>query len=205
MGNSPVIAVQANNAMHDYLPIIARTGSVIESLLLGANGKAAVLSYSDDVTLIQAFDSGGVGEAFTKLSASGQGAHLFDAGERAIELLKAQPSGRMRVLLLVGQPYDRGSAATLSKLRTDAEAENVQIYSLVVPLAGKKFVADTFRFPSTASQGGGVAMGVELTSLIPTLLRAERTKHGDDPFSQLTTGTGGTQIHFRKQGQLKMA
>jgi VWFA-related protein len=202
---SVVIAIQANNAVSDYLPFVAKTGSVVENLLLGANGKAAVLSYSDDVKLVRTFDSGDVRDAFTKLSTSGQDAHMLDATERGIQLLKGQPASRARVLLLIGQSYDKGSTETLAKVTRDATAENVQIYALILPLAGKKFVADTFHFPNMASQGGGLGVGVELTSLIPTLLRGAKSSHGGDPFAELAIATGGTQIHFRKQAQLENA
>jgi VWFA-related protein len=201
---SVVIAIQANNAVDNYLPFVTKTGSIVENLL-GANGKAAVLSYSDDVKLLQSFDSGDVQGAFAKLSTSGQDAHMLDATDRGIQLLKSQPASRARVLLLIGQSYDKGSSETLAKVKRDATAENVQIYALVLPLAGKKFVADTFHFPSMASQGGGLGVGVELTSLIPTLLRGAKSSQGADPFSELAIATGGTQIHFRKQAQLENA
>jgi len=121
---SVVIAIQANDAVSDYLPFVAKTGSVAESLLLGANGKAAVLSYSDDVKLVRTFDSGDVRSAFAQLSTSGQDARMLDATERGIQLLKGQPASRVRVLLLIGQAYDKGSTDTLAKVTRDATAEN---------------------------------------------------------------------------------
>jgi hypothetical protein len=92
---------------------------------------------------------------------------MLDAGIRAIQLLKTQPIERTRVLLFIGQPFDRGSATPLETLRLQAQAANVVIYSLALPIAGKKFVSDTFRFPSMTGQKGGVEVGAELTSLIP--------------------------------------
>ena len=202
---SAVIAIQANDAMRDYLPFVAKTGSVVDDLLLGAKGKASVLSYGDDVKLLPAIDSGDVRDMFAKLSASGRESHMLDAAERAIQMLRTEPAGRARVLILIGQPYDKGSTATPATVTTHAAAENIQIFGLVLPLAGKKFVADTFHFPSMASQGGGLAAGVELTSLIPTLSHIAKSKGGIDPLSRLVATTGGTQIHFRKQTQLENA
>jgi VWFA-related protein len=202
---SVVIAIQANSSVSEYLPFVAKTGSVVENLLLGANGKAAALSYGDDIKLVRTFVSGDVRGALAPLSTSGQDAHMLDATERGIQLLKGQPASRARVLLLIGQAYDKGSIETLAQVTRDATAENVQIYALVLPLAGKKFVADTFHFPNMASQGGGLGVGVELTSLIPTLLRGAKSRHGADLFSELAIATGGTQIHFRKQAQLENA
>lgn len=200
---SAVIAIQTNDAVSGYIPFVAKTASIVETLLLGANGKAAVLSYSDNVKLIKAFDSVDLHGAFANLLASGQTVHMLDAAERAIQMLKTEPAGRARVLFLIGQPYDRGSTERLATVITDAAAENVQVYALVLPLAGKRFVADTFHFPNMVSQRGGLGVGVELTSLIPTLSRESKSAHASDPFSQLSRATGGTQIHFRKQAQLE--
>ncbi|HLH02419.1 MAG TPA: hypothetical protein VKX25_06605 [Bryobacteraceae bacterium] len=202
---SAVIAIQANEAMRDYLPFVVKTGSVVEDLLLGADGKAAVLSYADDVEVVRGFGPARMKDAFAKLSAAGRDAHMLDAAERGIEMLETEPAGRARVLLLIGQPYDQRSARTFASVAAHAGRANVQIYALVLPLAGKKFVADTFHFPDMSSQKGGVAAGVELTSLIPTLLHGAKSMERGDPFSQLVARTGGMQIHFRKQAQLEDA
>jgi hypothetical protein len=201
---SVAIAIQANNAVSDYLPFVAKTGSVVESLLLGANGKAAVLSYGDDVKLIAAFDSDDVGDAFAKLSASGRDARMFDAAERAIQILKTEPAGRARVLLLIGQPYDKGSTETLAKVMRDTAAENIQIYALVLPLAGKKFVADTFHFPGMASQGGGVAVGVEMTSLSPLWCGARNRVAELIHFHNWRSRPGGRKSTSESKDNLRM-
>lgn len=198
-----VVAVQTNQQVRDYLPFIAKVGSVIDTLLLGENGKAAVLSYGDDVNVVTPFETEDVQSAFKKLSPSGRQSHMLDAGMRAIELLKAQPIEGTRVLLFIGQPFDQGSATPLETLRLQAQSANVVIYSLALPIAGKKFVSDTFSFPSMTEQRGGVEVGAELTSLIPALRRGAKSRLGQDPFSQLTAATGGTQTHFRKQAQLE--
>ncbi len=198
-----VVAVQTNQEVRDYLSFIMKVGSVIDTFLLGENGKAAVLSYDDEVNVVMPFEMGDVQSALKKLSPSGQQGHMLDAGIRAIQLLKTQPAERTRVLLFIGQPFDRGSATSLEMLLQQAQSANVVIYSLALPIAGKKFVSDTFSFPSMTGQGGGVEVGAELTSLIPALRRGAKSKLGQDPFSQLTAATGGTQIHFRKQAQLE--
>lgn len=198
-----VVAVQTNQDLRDDLPFIARVGSVMDSLLLGENGKAAVLSYGDEVNIVAPFDTGDVQSSLRKLSISGEHAHMLDAGMLAIQMLKTQPAARARVLLFVGQSFDRGSTASLRNLRLQAQAAGVAIYSLTLPVVGKKFVSNTFNIPSMKGKRGGIEAGAELTSLIPALRHSGKARLGQDPFSQLTGAIGGTQIHFRKQAQLE--
>ncbi len=143
-----VVAVQTNQDLCNYLPFIAKVGSVMDSLLLGENGKAAVLSYGDEVSTVAPFDTGDLQSALKKLPISGEDAHMLDAGMLAIQMLKSQPVARARVLVFVGQSFDRGSAATLQELRLQAQAADVSIYSLTAPVVSKKFVSNTFNIPS---------------------------------------------------------
>ena len=57
---SVVLAVQMNRDVRAYLPFIARVGSVVEALLVGATGEGALIAYNSDVTVLKPFDSGDV-------------------------------------------------------------------------------------------------------------------------------------------------
>jgi hypothetical protein len=63
---SIAFAIQINQDVREYLPFVAKTGSIIDSLVLGESGEAAVLTYSDDVTVIKYFDDAGGVEANLK-------------------------------------------------------------------------------------------------------------------------------------------
>ena len=52
---SVVIAIQANQDVREYISFIVRAGSVIESLLLGESGEAAIITYRDEVTVVKPF------------------------------------------------------------------------------------------------------------------------------------------------------
>ncbi len=204
---SVVLAIQANNDVRHYLPFIAQIGTVVETMLVAETGEAAVITYNDDVTVSKPFASGEVEAVFRKLSPSGQPARMIDAGLKAISLLKDQPGARSRVLLFIGQPADHGSHAALSFLQQRAESENVSIYALTLPLFGKSFVSDSFHLSGLGSQGskGGYRASVELTKLLPALKRSAKAATTSDPFSLLTSATGGVQLHFRKLDQLENA
>jgi VWFA-related protein len=202
---SLVLAVQANQDVRHYLRFIAKVGSAVEALLVGANGEAAVLTYGADIKLIKPFDSGDVQLALRTLAGSGRQAHAIDAGMRAIAMLKERSRRRGKVLVFVGQPMDSGSESKLAALRDEAERENVAVFALVLPEAGKAFVSDTFSLDglSSKSDRGGFKAGVDLGRLVPTLTRAAQAEQATDPFSVLTAATGGTQFHFREQRELE--
>jgi len=144
-----------------------------------------------------------VQKTLKKISAAGKPARMIDAGERALALLAERPSSRSRVLIFIGQPMDSGSESKLESLRAEAEKENVAIYALVLPEAGKDFVSDTVSLQGAPKGGGGLKVGVELGRLVSVLNRSADAAAGVDPFSILTAATGGTQLHFRKQRELE--
>ena len=203
---SIVLAVQVNQDVRDYLPFIAKAGSMVDALLVGESGEAAVITYSGDVTVAKSFDTGDVQYTLGNISANGSQARMIDAGVRAITLLTQRPSSRARVLLFIGQPVDGGSESKLPALRMQAERNNVTVYALTLPEVGKAFVSDTFSLEGASrAEKGGFRAGVDLGKLITVLNRSATAEKSADPFSILTAATGGTQLHFRKQRQLEGA
>jgi VWFA-related protein len=204
---SIAVAVQVDQDVREYVPFIANVGNLLDNSLAAATGEAALIKYNDEVSLAKPFGVEDLHTALRNISPSGHGAHMIDAGLRAIALLKQRTGARSRVLLFIGQPIDDGSSAKLDVLEAQAERENVQIYALTLPLLGKSFVSDSFTLLGLGSQWykGGYQASVELTKAVPALRRAGHARAHSDPFSLLTVATGGLQIHFRKQNQLENA
>ncbi len=113
---SVVIAVQVNQEVRSYAPFIAKAGSVVETLLVGETGEAAVIAYNGDVSVAKPFGEGDVQSTLRKLSPAGRPARMIDAGVRAIALLKERPVARARILVFIGQPMDSGSESSLDSL-----------------------------------------------------------------------------------------
>jgi hypothetical protein len=132
---------------------------------------------------------------------------MIDAAMAGVDLLKQQPASRSRVLLLIGQPSDRGSQGGLEALREEAERENVTVFALALPQFNKAFVEDTFSLqgPKFKEERGGYKAGVDLSKLVPTLAHESESQGGADPFATLTRATGGTLLHFRTQRALEDA
>ena len=201
---SVALAVQVNRDVREYVPFIARVGSAVDALLVGATGESAVVSYGSEVTVVKPFDGRDVQSTLRTISASGKPARMIDAGIRALDLLAKRPRKRARALLFIGQPMDSGSESRLRSLQESAEKENVAVYAMTLPEAGKAFVSDTFFLQGVSfAEKGGFRAGVDFATLISVLNRSADAGTAADPFSSLTAATGGTQIRFRKQRELE--
>jgi VWFA-related protein len=185
---SVVIVIQTNQDVRGSVPYIAKVGSVMEALLVGATGRAAVLAYGNDIKVLKPFGSGDVGLAFRTISQKGAAkdtkARMIDAGMQAIALLKDRKRTEARVLLFIGQGTDHGSEAGWARLQEEAARENVSVYALN---------------SSGSRDTGGSPGNPDLGWLLSTL------GHQGDPLSTLIAETGGTGLHFHGQSELEDA
>jgi VWFA-related protein len=203
--NTPVsvaVVVQTSRDVRQYTTFISRVGSVIDALLVGERGHAAVVAYGDDIATLKTFSDGDVQNTLRNISPRGRNARLLDGVRRGIELLRDRPRSRARVLLLIGQPVDRGSEAALRAIEDAVWNENISVYALALPETGKAFASDTFAIRGIAGVDRARYNGVNLQPLLPKLNPAGGNKR-HDPFSVLTLETGGTELHFRKQSELE--
>jgi VWFA-related protein len=197
---SVAVAVQVNQDVRSYLPFIAKAGSVIEALLTGDGGDTAVIAYNGEVRVVKSFNN------LKAIPATGRLARMIDAGMSAVALLKERATSRGRVLLFIGQPMDSGSQSSLASLKEQVEKANVTVYALTLPLFGKALVSDTVALSGVSgAEKGGFKAGLDLGKLIEVLGRNSKVEEAADPFSILTTATGGTQLHFRKRQELESA
>lgn len=201
---SIAVVVQTSLDIRDYLPFIAKAGSVIETLVAGASGESAVVTYGDSVTTVKPFDSGDLSAALKSVRLDRRYARLLDAGVRAASLLAERPASRTRVLLFIGQPIDKGSESTLASLAESVARDNVAVFALALPLMGKSFVSDTFSLQGVSkAERGGYRASTDLKNLVRVLSAGSATVENSDPFSTLIAATGGTQLHIRTQRQLE--
>jgi VWFA-related protein len=205
---SVVIAVQANSDVRRYLPSIAKAAGVFEDLLVGATGEAAVIAYGSEIKVIKEFGEGNVRASIARLAPQGDRARVADAGMDAVRQLSKREPGRNRVLILIGQPADRGSTYSIEYLRMKAVQANVSVFAVILPVVGKSFVAGTFRPQKIAgAERGGFKLGMDFNygRVLSAAKQAAALTINTDPFSRLTAATGGTQFSFRDQIELENA
>ena len=126
-----VIAIQTNNLTTPALAKIREVGSLIQPLLMGERGQAAVIAYDSELRVLQPLtgDSVRVRAAFPRLQPRlGKRAVLLDAVAEGVKMLETRPPNFRRVLLILGESRDRGSLHTLGPVVQDAQRAGVQVY-----------------------------------------------------------------------------
>ncbi len=97
---------------------INKIGNLVKPLLLGDLGEAAVISFDSRVRVMQDFtsDPDKITASVRKIYAGGMFAHLNDAVDESIRMLRSRGSvrggNRRLILLLISETRDQGSAAT---------------------------------------------------------------------------------------------
>jgi VWFA-related protein len=130
-----VIAVQSSGISAAAVEKVQRIGSMIQPLVTGERGAAAVLSFDQKITWLQDFTNVGalVDRAFHQLHpltrpGEDKEARMLDAAQDAIERLRARPNAR-RVLLLISESRDRGSETPLDTVMLAAQTAGVSVYA----------------------------------------------------------------------------
>ncbi len=126
---SLVVAVQSTQEAWAALDKIKKVGSMIEPLVAGERGQAAVIWYDHEVTVAQGFtsDTGVLESVFQQARANGSGGSAIDAVAKAVDLLSEKKDNR-KVVFVIGESKDRGSKTPLEETISRAQRENVTVY-----------------------------------------------------------------------------
>lgn len=181
-----VIAVQTNDLSAAALRKINQVGSMIQPLITGERGAAALLGIDEEVNVLQDFtsDATEITRAFRRLAPRrARRAISLDAAARAVELFRARPTAERRVLLLIGESKDRGSHAELPAVLEQLQRENIQVYAAT-------YSATRTQFTSKEPVRAGAPM--DLFAGLGELVRLGK----EDTAAALTAHTGGRKLTF---------
>ena len=184
-----VIAVQTSANSAAALTKIQRIGGMIEPLITGARGTAAMVAFDDEVRTIAPFTS----DATRALRPRGSGARLIDGVAESMRLLREGPPNHRRVILLISEMRDRSSESKLEDVLTTAQRENVTIYSITYSPMLSQFAVKQHEIPPPA--------GMDLLALFIELRQQGKASAAD----AFTTHTGGRRLSFLKQNALENA
>lgn len=126
---SLAIVVQASAVPATALPEIRRLGSMIEPLVIGRRGEAAVMTFDREVKWLQDFtrDPREIQHAFRSIrNGSPLEAHLFDAVAKAADSLRGR-EGR-KVLLVISDGHDRGSETASDDAVEAVERAGIEVF-----------------------------------------------------------------------------
>jgi VWFA-related protein len=127
-----VIVVEANSTSEPLLGEIRPLGPVFSSLMLGPQGEAGVVTYGDQIRVVQDLtqNSNELESALRGLEARGSSDHLNDALARAISLLESQPKENRRVIVVFSDGHDLGSETHKEEVVQRAVNAGITIYGV---------------------------------------------------------------------------
>ncbi len=129
---SAVVVVEANSTSDPLLEEVRPLGPVFSSLMLGPQGEAAVVTYGDQIRVVQDFTQNGdeLESALRGLEARGSSDHLNDTLARAIALLESRPKEDRRIIVAFSDGHDLGSQTSKEEVVQRAVNAGITIYGL---------------------------------------------------------------------------
>jgi VWFA-related protein len=132
---SLVLAVQANSEVEPLLPEIRKSGLLLQGLVTGQEGDAAILAFDHRMQVLQDFtnDPAKLDDAMHRLTSGSSTAAVVDAVREADEMLihhDRQNSQRRRVIVLMSRNIDKGSQAKLDETVRKMQFDNVIVYCI---------------------------------------------------------------------------
>lgn len=223
---SLVVCIQRSNNIDTMLPKIRRIGNVMNDLLIGQDGEAAILAFDHRIELLQDFtqDPEKINEAVKQIRPGSMTSRLNDAVQTAIRMLRYKKD-RRKVILLIAETLDRGSEASVKEVATELQLHNVDVYTLninrlVTRLTEKPQLPRPDPFPPGARPRPGIApsdpttlaqmsgspgYAAEFIPVIEEIFRAAKAIFVKNPAEVYTKFTGGREFGFTTQDGLERA
>lgn len=218
-----VVAIQADAVTHDVLPKIKKIGPLLESLVIGEQGRVAILAFDHRLRLMEDFTSDGakIRAALEKINPGSSTSRQIDAVNQAVRMLSRSPKDRRRIILLISETRDKGSEGRMRDTLLAAELNNVIVYTVnmsrllntllaktpyprpdPIPPAARHLPAGGAATPTTVAQYSGT--GNVLPAFVE-IFRAAKAIFVSNPAELLTKYTGGREYSFMTQGGLEEA
>lgn len=193
---SLIVAVQRAAISAAVLAKVRKIGAMIQPLITGERGEAAVIAFDDELHTVQEFTSDpvAISDAFTGLTTGSQAltARMLDAVELSSKMFAARKTDSRRVLLIVAESRDRGSHLKLDRAVQLAQQEGIVVYAATYSAYATPFTARPSDAPPLDSDFNPLGAITELGRNAKKL--AAR---------RLATETGGAQFSFLKQRGLE--
>lgn len=215
---SMVIAIQCNSEVDKILPQVAKIGNLVGPLLLGQQGEAAVLAFDSRLRTLQDFtsDPDKITTAVKKIQSGSMSAHLIDAVDEGVRMLKTRDKNRRRIILLISESRDQGSSGVGRETLIETQLANVTVYAVPMSrLIGKLTAPAPYprsdpNPPAMHSMPAGVAAtptsvmqtygtdgnSAQFMPLLIEIYKDAKAIFKATPVEVLTKGTGGQEYGF---------
>jgi VWFA-related protein len=182
---SLVVLMQTGGVARGQFGSYANLETMLASLLGGAPNKVSIVNFDSRPEAASPFTSDVAQwrEAINKPDQGDSGAAIFDGIAYALDLLKKEPVGNRRAILLISQERDDGSKTPMKEIIRDLGETNTAIYSITFS-AEKTEAKEAFKYPH----------GNPLIQLIPS----------DGPVQPWTAPTAPVQAYFNLDAPLRL-
>lgn len=185
---SMVVAIQSSDISGAMLAKLNKVGSMIQPLVLGERGRAAVMAFDNQVRLIQDFTSSPdlITSALAGIRPGARkSGRMIDAVRESVQMLSTRSPSRRRILLLVSESRDRGSKAKLADVLQLAQRQGIAIYPARYSAYASPFTTKPQDLPTPPGDTNLLAIFTELGRLGKT-----------NAAEALARGTGGEHLSF---------
>lgn len=214
---SLVVAIQRSAKTELVLPALQKMASMLESLVMGEQGEAAIIGFDHRIETFCDFTSDGkkFQEALQKLKPGSYTSRQTDAVISAIRLLKSRPANRRRVLLLISETRDGGSEGKVREALTELQLANVIVYPVnmsywvnklltpdqparpsPIPPSARPMPTGMPQTPTSAAQMGVGGTFGSVLPLVKEIFVATKSIFVDNPQELYSKYTGGVETNF---------
>jgi VWFA-related protein len=223
-----VICIQTNANATFLLSRVNKIGNMIQPLVIGDQGEAAVIAFDGRVRTIQEFtnNTDEITKAIKTLTPGSSSNRMVDAVASATQMLSHVPKNRRRIILLIGETRDIASEARGRETLINLQLANITLYAVDMsrfmttvtapvpvprpdyrlPSAYGPLPAGQPSTPTSISQMKGLnGQRAEFMPLLIELYRDAKAIFKSNPVEIFTKGTGGTEFGFHDQHSLERA
>ena len=210
-GAAPIslaIAVQSAGISTPALRKIQRIGGMIQPLVIGTRGEAAVITFDTEINWMQDFtgNPAAIRSAFVSIKPfKSTQARMYDAIAEVADHMKDR-RGR-RVLLLISESRDRGSAIKFEEAMNAVQREGIEVFAAHYSATAAAFASkpedlqQLHDAPSPNIDGPGEPPSASILAILPELFRLAQT----NAVAALTEATGGSDYPFVKERGIENA
>jgi VWFA-related protein len=184
---SLVIAIQSTNTARLALAKIRRIAGMVQPLVSGPRGEAAVVTFDNEVNWLQEFtrEDEKIRAAIKSLKpGDGSRARMFDAVMQAAERLR--PRAGRKILVLISEGRDQGSVTKFHETMETVERDGIEVFGARYSAYATSWISKSEEFPDQS----------ELNAMFfAQLARLGATNHT----KALAAATGGADYPFLRE------
>ncbi len=222
-----VVVIQRSAQTELVLPTVKKIGSMLEPVILGERGQAAIVTFDHRVETVQDFtnDTDLFKKALENLRPGSNTRAMSDAMMHAARMLRRRSTDHRRVIILISETQESGNSARVKDALLEIEFGNITVYTInmsrwvnkltakpgyprpdPVPPSARPMPAGVANTPTTQAQMGG--MGGSFGNYLPLLKEVftlTKAVFVSNPQELYTRYSGGSEHSFLTLGGFEKA